>query len=101
MKVNATSFNQQVDQAFYEDARKENGGQLPTSLQDASGNPRKLTMSPSDRVYRQKWMAIAAQTRKSRAIPGKAVKSSCVPCAAKAAGAKIPAIVWRAKGGMK
>jgi len=88
---------QKVDQAFYDEVKRENGGVLPPNLLDADGNPRKLTMSPADRAYRQEWKAIAAQMRQSSAVPNKAVTSACVPCAAKAAAAKIPPILLPSK----
>jgi hypothetical protein len=91
------AFYRKVDQAFYDEVKRQNGGILPPNLQDANGNPRKLTMSPADRAYRQKWKTIAARMRGTRAVPKKAVKSSCVPCAAKAAAAKIPPILLPSK----
>ena len=91
------AFYRKVDQAFYDEVKRQNGGVLPPNLQDANGNPRKLTMSPADRAYRQKWKVIAAGMRSSLAVPHKAVKSACVPCAAKAAAAKIPPILLPSK----
>ena len=72
------AFYQQVDDAFYEEAKQENGGKLPEDLKDANGNPRKLTTSPKDRAYRKKWLALRDQMRKSKAVPRKRVKSACV-----------------------
>jgi hypothetical protein len=91
------AFYQKVDQEFYDEVKKENGGKLPANLTDADGNPRKLTMSPEDRAYRQEWKAIAAKTRNSKAIAKKSVESAFVPCAAKAADAKIPAVMAPSK----
>jgi hypothetical protein len=91
------AFYQKVDQAFYDQVKQENGGKLPPDLTDADGNPRKLTMSAADRGYRQKWLAIAAKYRASKAVVSKDVDSPCVPCAIKAAAAKIPPILLPSK----
>ena len=98
---NSPAFNQKVDQAFYDQARRENGGKLPPDLLDAQGNPRRLTMSAADSSYRQKWNATAAKLRSSQAVRHKTIKSVCVPCASKAEGARIPAIVLPSKNGGK
>src|ERR1039457_3690090 len=65
-KAATPSLYQMVDQEFYAEVARENGGKLPADLTDANGKPRKLTMSAKDRAYRQKWNAIAAQERKSK-----------------------------------
>jgi hypothetical protein len=93
------SFYQKVDQQFYDQVKKENGGKLPADLTDADGNPRPLTTSNADRAYRQKWNAIAAKERNSQAVVSKDVDVPCVPCALKAAAAKIPPIKLASKGG--
>lgn len=96
-KPSAPAFYQTVDQEFYAQVAKENGGKLPADLTDADGNPRKLTMSPSDRAYRQKWKAIAAKDRNSKSVAKKSVASSVAPCAGAAAAAKIPAVTAPSK----
>jgi hypothetical protein len=95
-KTSTPSFYQKVNQDFYAEVASENGGKLPADLLDARGNPRKLTMSAADRGYRQKWNAIAANARNSRAVADKGVGSACVPCAAKPP-SKIPPVVLPSK----
>jgi hypothetical protein len=90
-------FYAKVNEKFYDEVKKENGGQLPANLLDADGNPRNLTTSTADRAYRKRWLAIAARERHSKAIPQKEVETVCIPCMLKAAGAKIPPILLPSK----
>jgi hypothetical protein len=91
------AFYQNVDAAFYSEVKRENGGKLPDNLKDANGNPRKLTLSPKDKAYRKKWLALRDAMTNSRAVPRKSVKEVCIPCMLKAAAALIPPIVLPAK----
>jgi hypothetical protein len=93
-----SAFYQGVDDAFYTEVKRENGGKLPPNLTGEDGKPRKLTNSPQDRVFRQKWNALAAHMRHSKAVPKKPVKSACAPCAAAQSMAAKP-VVLPGKGG--
>ncbi len=101
MEHGTSGFVKRVDQAFYDQVKKQNGGTLPANLVDSRGNPRKLTNGPADRAYREEWKAVAARVRNSKAVVGKGVKVACVPCAAKAGGVTIPAIILPGKGGVR
>jgi hypothetical protein len=93
------TFYRKVDEAFYNELKQENGGTLPPGFMNAGSNARTLTIAPADRVYRRKWLAFAAQMRKSRAVPKKILKSPSTQWLAKTSGAKFPPVLLPTKGG--
>ncbi len=95
------AFNQKVDQAFYEQVKRQNGGMLPPNLGAPGGGARQLTMAPADSAYREQWKAIAEKFRKSSAVVSKGATSTYIPCQSKAAAANIPPILLPGKGGKK
>jgi hypothetical protein len=88
-----------VDQAFCDQAKRANAGDLPPQLLDMSGGLRALTLSPADRAYRREWKAMAAKMRKSRALPKKKLKSASVRWQSRTAGARFSPVVLPSKCG--
>jgi hypothetical protein len=85
-----SAFYQSVDQQFYEQAKKSNGGKLPADLVGPDGQPRPLTRSAKDAKYRQSWSQIADQNRQSKAVD-KPV-GTCKACQSKSKGKHAPAV---------
>lgn len=61
-----------TDEAFYEQVKAENGGELPADLVGPDGQPRKLTQGPEDAHYRLMWQDCAAKDRKAHEVSKKA-----------------------------
>jgi hypothetical protein len=93
------SFYRRVDRAFYNEIKQEHGGILPPDLLDRNGKARPITISLRDRAYRTKWKTIAAQMRRSSAIPRKSVKSASTKLIAKPSGTKFPSVFLPSQGG--
>lgn len=94
----ATTFYRRVDQAFFDEINQK-GGALPPDLMDANGNARSLMISAGDRMYRRKWKAIAAEMRRSLAIPQQSIKCASTPWRARASGAKFAPVLLPSKNG--
>ena len=62
------TFYQSVDQQFYAEIRKNNGGKLPVDLVGPDGQPRALTCNAKDVEYLKLWSRIVDEKRNSKAI---------------------------------
>lgn len=96
--VAGAPFYQRVDAAFWSEIRKENGARLRSRLVDSNGEAHRLTISPGDGACQRQWKAIAAEKRKSRAIP-KSVTSASTPWVSRSSSATYPPALLTSKGG--
>ena len=93
-------FYQKVDQQFYDQVKKENGGKLPADLTDADGNPRPLATYPT-RTARTGKSGMPSR-RRDRSPSGRIEGCRCALRSLRAESRrprKIPPIKLASKGG--